>query len=90
MLKGKFVPFFQKASFCVEQKRPKRRSNPEIKITDEALFLSLKLAKAGWMGGDPKKVLKSDADTVINMIYYEGFENDLMDAYEDLRKDESS
>jgi len=46
----------------------------------------MKLAKAGWMNGDPKAILKADADMVIHMVYYEGYENDLLRSYERLRE----
>lgn len=51
--------------------------------------MALKLAKEGWMGSDPKKILKADADIVVSMIYFEGFYSDLMRAYGALNNENS-
>lgn len=80
MFTGKPSPFFQGAKFRVHKQGVAHKS-PKIEIDDEAIFLALKLAKAGYMGGDPQKVLSADTNIVIDMIHFEGFENDLVEAY---------
>lgn len=39
-------------------------------------MIALRLAKAGYMGGDPHKVLGSPVDVVISMLQYENFLGD--------------
>ena len=53
------------------------RKAPKITILpeDEALFIALRLAKAGYYGGDPSKVLKAPIDIVLRTVEYEAFEN---------------
>lgn len=43
---------------------------------DESLIIALRLAKAGYMGGDPTQVMRSPVDTVVAMLHYENFLGD--------------
>ena len=89
MHKGKCRPFIR-GGFCrVEktiQQAPKRR--PKVTIDDEALFIAIRLAKAGYCSGDPKKVLMTRADLVMAMLDYETFEADYESQYIELNKGE--
>ena len=38
-----------------------------------ALTQALRLAKAGWFGGDPEKVLEAPGDIVLAILQYETF-----------------
>ena len=76
MLRGKFAPFFQEPVFSVQN--PVRGDNsgrrPAIRITaDEETKISLILAKSGFYGGDPDKVLDAPIDKVLQAYQYEMF-----------------
>jgi hypothetical protein len=43
---------------------------------DEGLMFALSLAKAGYYGGDPEKVLQARVDIVLSLMQYESFRND--------------
>jgi hypothetical protein len=45
----------------------------------------VKLAKLGYYGGDPDKVMQAPVNTVMKILHYEVFENDLMQAYSELQ-----
>jgi hypothetical protein len=47
----------------------------------------MKLAKIGYYGGAPDAVLAAPLDTVLQIIQYEIFENQLEKAYYDLNKE---
>jgi len=51
------------------------------------LFYAIRLAKAGYYGGDPDAVKKSPLDTVLAIIQYENFEADLQKAYKELNSE---
>lgn len=40
---------------------------------DETLVVALRLAKAGYMGGDPRAVQGAPVDVVVSMLQYENF-----------------
>lgn len=40
---------------------------------DESLAIALRLAKAGYMGGDPQRVSGAPVDVVVSMLHYESF-----------------
>jgi hypothetical protein len=48
----------------------------------------LKLAKAGYGGGDPKRIGQMDVKWVIYMLQYEGFCNDWETEYLNLNKED--
>ena len=52
------------------------------------MMVALRLAKAGYAGGDPERVLKMRVDMVIAALQYEGFQNDYELAYIDLNRGE--
>lgn len=73
--------------FKVEQIRGGSHGRkPRITIENEALFIALRLAKIGFYGGNPERILKAPVDIVLRMLDYEQFEADLSKAYEDIAK----
>tara|TARA_R110000744_G_C19209653_1_gene545879 strand:- start:127 stop:285 length:159 start_codon:yes stop_codon:yes gene_type:complete len=52
------------------------------------LFLTSKLAKLGYCGGDPVKILQSPVDIVMAMLDYEAFYDDYETAYIALNKED--
>lgn len=63
---------------------------PKITIKDEALFIAVRLAKAGYYGGDPDAIMKAPAITVLRVIQYEEFERDYTEAARQLNKESAS
>jgi len=51
-------------------------------------MVALRLAKAGWWGGDPEKVKRAPADSVSKAMQYEGFLADFEEAFIELNKPE--
>ena len=43
--------------------------------------MALKLAKAGYYGGDPERVGKGRVDIVLKAVQYEGFLNEYEETY---------
>lgn len=64
------------------------QKQPSIIIESEARFMAMRLAKAGYYGGNPEQILKAPVDVVLDMLDYEKFESDLNQAYKDLREQE--
>jgi len=52
------------------------------------MMIALRLAKAGYAGGDPERVLKMRADVVIAAMQYEVFLGDYERAYIELNREE--
>tara|TARA_R110000851_G_scaffold306239_4_gene464499 strand:- start:3295 stop:3450 length:156 start_codon:yes stop_codon:yes gene_type:complete len=50
--------------------------------------MAMKVAKAGYYGGDIQKVLNSPCDLVFAIINYEAFESDYSNAYSELNKEQ--
>lgn len=49
-------------------------AQPRVEIkADTKTVVALRLAKAGWFGGDPGKVLSGRVDLVVAALQYEGF-----------------
>jgi len=53
------------------------------------MMIALRLAKAGYAGGDPERVLKMRADMVISAIQYEAFINEYERAYIELNREDN-
>jgi hypothetical protein len=51
------------------------------------MMIALRLAKAGYAGGDPERVLKMRADIVLAAIQYEKFVSDYENAFIELNKE---
>lgn len=49
---------------------------PKVRVDDEALFIALKLAEAGYYGGDPMKVLEAPVDIVLEILRFKTFQKD--------------
>lgn len=49
-------------------------------------MVALRLAKGGWWGGDPGKILLAPADEVLNAVEYEQFKADFENAVIELNK----
>ena len=43
--------------------------------------MALRLASAGYCGGDPEKVMRARADWVLRMVQYEAFKAEYEDSY---------
>ncbi len=52
-----------------------------------ALLTALRLAKGGWWGGDPGKIMKAPADEVMQAVAYDEFVSDYERAIYDLNKE---
>ena len=52
------------------------------------MMIALRLAKAGYAGGDPERVLKMRADIVLAAVQYEGFVNDYESAFIELNRED--
>ena len=88
MLEGKFAPFFRGADFKVKSSDTKReRRSPKIEVNNEALFVALRLAKAGYFQGNPDNILQAPVDTVLNILHYEAFDNDYFEASRKMSED---
>ena len=83
--------FFSPSPFQVLTTRKDETKHPRIKITcpDERL-VAYRLAKAGYGGGDPQKVLEMPADMVVDLLHYEGFTADYERAYVEMNRPEGS
>lgn len=55
---------------------------------DEALGISMRLARQGYGGGDPQAVLRMPASIVIAAAHYENFLVDYEAAYVELNREE--
>jgi len=51
------------------------------------MMVALRLAKAGYAGGDPERVLSMRADIVIAALQYEAFIDDYERAFIDINKE---
>jgi hypothetical protein len=51
------------------------------------LAVALRLAREGYGGGDPEKVLQMRADIVLAAVQYESFRGDYERAYYELNKE---
>jgi hypothetical protein len=49
-------------------------------------MIALKLAKAGYFGGDPSAVLQGDVSMVLAAFEYEVFQGDYEDIYYEINK----
>lgn len=52
------------------------------------MMVALRLAKAGYAGGDPERVLKMRADLVLAALQYESFINDYERAYVEINRED--
>ena len=79
MLDGELPPFVGQPHCFVTRRNDgedeqNKRKRPDYTITDETLFLSVKLAKLGYFGGDPLAVQQGRVDIVEAILAYETFE----------------
>jgi hypothetical protein len=61
---------------------------PKVLIEDEALFVAMKLAEAGYYGGDPEKVMQAPVNIVLGIISFRRFQMEWDSVYHALN-DES-
>ena len=89
MLRGKPAPFFEESVFCVQNAfRDNTRRKPVIKVTaDEETRIALILAKSGFYGGDPDKVLDAPINRVMQAYQYEMFLRDYEETARELNKE---
>ena len=72
MYTGKYIPFYQRASFQVENPQSYQRIKPKIKSTlDDYELIAFSLAKAGYYGGSPETIYNTKTDTVIRNYHFE-------------------
>ena len=57
---------------------------PDIQIDDELAFLSIRIAKQGFYGGDPDKVLKAPITTIMNILSFEQYECEYQETLREL------
>ena len=50
--------------------------------------MACKLAKNGYYGGSPEKVLNAPVNVIFDIINYEAFEGDYSDAYTEMNKEQ--
>jgi hypothetical protein len=58
-------------------------------MVPENHIIALKLAKAGYCGGDPERILMMRADFVIEALHYETFIHDYETTYYEMNRGES-
>lgn len=82
-------PFFQKDFFYVKAVGEiDGRKQPIVKVNvEEEYYIALKLAKEGYGGGDPEKILNMRVDLVLMMWQYEIFQADYEKAYIHINKE---
>lgn len=51
-------------------------------------MIALRIAKAGYYGGDPEKVLKARVDMVIQVMDFEDFGSDYLNVYYEINKNQ--
>ena len=91
MREGKPRPFSKRPVFRIAlaegtgqgDSRPKPKL-PRIDCDDTTVLIAYRLARLGFFGGDPSKVLNAPADIVQMAIDYVTFEADYEAAYIDL------
>lgn len=72
MYKREYPPFFQRASFQVENPQSYQRIKPKIKSTlQDYELIAFSLAKAGYYGGSPETVYNTKTDTVMRNYHFE-------------------
>lgn len=86
MYKGESFPFFRKANFTVGKPSDSYRY-PKVTIENQARFYAVKLAKVGYYGGDPLKILDAPVDVVMDILNYEIFDVNYQEAFRELNKD---
>ena len=79
MFESEHLPFFQASPFKVRNRieSTESRREPEIEIDDELSFICIMTAKNGFYGGNPDKVAEAPVTTVLNIMRYHKFENEL-------------
>lgn len=85
---GKLPPFFEKNLFCVKNVPTDTKRYPKTEIrVEQSQLIALRLAKEGYAGGDPEKILQMKVSTVVMMMQYEKFIDDYQTAYIKLNQD---
>ena len=81
-------PFFEKNLFCVKNVPPDNKRYPAVSIKlDQPWIIALRLARAGYGGGDPEKILEMKVSTVLNMFHYERFVDDYQVAFTEMNRE---
>jgi len=80
---GKLPPFCSSPRFVVNKRASKKPvALPKIETPeDDSDIICLKLAKAGYCGGNPETISKMNVVWVIKMLEYEGFCSDYEEEY---------
>ena len=83
----KLIPFFQESPFIVHRTSTKDAKLPRVTIREEeAIVVALRVAKAGYYGGDLEKILKAEADLVLKALHYSNFCTEYEEEYMELNK----
>ena len=65
--------------------------HPRITVkADDDLVVALKLAKAGYCGGDPERIFQMRVDIVMAALHYEAFRADYERAFYELNREEKA
>lgn len=85
---GQPKAFFQKGLFRVTNAVHDGSRKPRVEINaGDALFVALRLAREGWCGGDPEKVLATRVDLVVAMMQYEIYKTEYERAWIELNRE---
>jgi hypothetical protein len=87
---GKPNPFFARLGFRVTTGAGVEPYKfPTTEIDNPTLFYAVKLAKAGYYGGNPENVLNAPVDMVLSILGYENFEADYQRAFKHINTGKS-
>lgn len=90
MREVKYWPFSREPVFKVLRSGRKEETGsytyPKVSIENQTMFVAVRLAKAGYFGGDPEQVMNAPVDVVQSILDYEGFESAYEEEYIALNK----
>ena len=86
MFKSKCLAFYQSSCFVVKKLTTRSEQvKPKTKIDcQDTDLIVLRLAKAGYGGGNPEVIENMSVDWVLKMFHYENFCNDYESEYMNL------
>ena len=86
---GELPPFRAEGLFDVKNVPVENKRSPAVTIrADRELVIALRLAKAGYAGGDLEKILEMKVSSVLAMLQYEKFVDDYQNAYIELNREQ--
>lgn len=87
MCRSKFRGFYRGACFTVLNRRAPSYKAPKVEIKDEVAFYAIRIAKAGYYGGNPAKVKQAPLSEVLQILNYENFIIDYEQAAKELNNE---